>query len=200
MKISKICAVAFLLVVGSVLALADAINDPQIIVHGVGSGGSVRQQACPDGGCTGVGLNFNFTVPPSGSGTLYFTNQSGVNWTSLALIEACKNGNCAVPAADIKCRSYLFTSCTAETLKNGNVEILLSGVKGALNKGGGILNGQSFSITFACVGKSCWPGGLSFSGHANVSSVPEPGTIALMVTGLGALASRRKTWKNRWNS
>jgi hypothetical protein len=200
MKTSKICAVALLLVVGSVLAFADGINDPQIVVHGVGSGGS-GPQACPPGGCQGVGLNFSFTVPPSGSGTLYFTNQSGVNWTSLALIEACKNGNCAVPAADIKCRSYLFTSCTAETLKNGNVEILLSGVKsGSLNPDKGILNGASFSITFSCVGKSCWPGGLSFSGHANVSSVPEPGTIALMVTGLGALVSRRKTWKNRWNS
>ncbi|MFZ0798873.1 MAG: PEP-CTERM sorting domain-containing protein, partial [Terriglobales bacterium] len=64
----------------------------------------------------------------------------------------------------------------------------------------GILNGQSFSITFSCVNKSCWPGGLNFNGRANVSSVPEPGTIALMITGLGALVSRRKTWKNRWNS
>jgi hypothetical protein len=199
MKISKICALALLLIVGSVLAFADGINDPQIIVHGVGSGGS-GPQTCPPGGCQGVGLNFNFSVPPSGSGTLYFTNTSGVNWTSLALIEVCKNGSCPVPAVDIKCHSYLFESCKTETLKDGNVEILLSGVKGSLNPDKGIRAGSSFSITFACVGKSCWPGGLNFNAHANVGTVPEPGTIALMVTGLGTLVSRRKTWKNRWNS
>jgi len=185
MKTSQICAVALLLVVGSVMAFADGI-DPQIIIHGVNGGGA------PQG--MGVGLNFNFSVPASGSGTLTFTNTSGVNWTSLALIE---KGH-AVPAADIKCRSYLFSSCTATTLKNGNVEILLSNA--GFNKDTGIKNGQSFSISFACVNKSCWPGGLQFGGHANGSTVPEPGTIALMMTGLGALVSRRKTWKNRWNS
>jgi hypothetical protein len=192
MKTSQICAMALLLVVGSVLAFADGIHDPQIIIHGVGGNAPL---SCPAGGCVGVGLNFSFSVPPSGSGTLFFTNNSGVNWTSLALIEV---GH-TVPAADISCRSYLFMSCTATTLKNGNVEILLSGVKGGNNKDTGILAGQSFSISFACVNKSCWPGGLKFHGHANMA-VPEPGTVALMMTGLGALVSRRKTWKNRWNS
>ncbi len=196
MKISQLCALALLFALGSVMAFADGINDPQIIIHGVS--GSAGPQTCPPSGCQGVGVSFSFTVPPSGTGTLFFTNKSGVNWTSLALIEVCKNGSCPVPAADIKCHSYLFESCTSETLKNGNVEILLAGVKGSLNPDKGIRNGQSFSISFSCVGKSCWPGGLSFTGHANM--VPEPGTIALMVTGLGALVSRRKTWKNRWTS
>jgi PEP-CTERM motif len=197
MKISRIFAVAILLAVGSVMALADGINDPQVIIHGVGGNGSTPL-VCPPGGCVGVGVNFSFSVPPNGSGTLYFTNTSGVNWNSLALIE---QGH-AVPAADIKCRSYLFTSCTATTLRNGNVEILLSnGGPGAQNRGSGIRAGANFAISFSCVNKSCWPGGLSFGGHANPSAtVPEPGTIALMVTGLGALVSRRKMWKNRWNS
>ena len=195
MKTSQICAMALLLVVGSVMAFADGIKDPQIIIHGAGGSGNGPQVVCPPSKCVGVGLNFSFSVPPSGSGSLFFTNTSGANWTSLALIEM---GH-AVPASAIHCQSQFFTSCTATTLKNGNVEILLSGTKGGDNPDQGILNGQSFAITFNCVNKNCWPGGLNFSGHANVTAVPEPGTIALMVTGLGALVSRRKTWLNRWN-
>jgi hypothetical protein len=193
MKISQICALALMLVVGSVMAFADGIGDPKIIIKGAG-GGDLVQGHCAQ--CIDVGLNFSFSVPKSGSGTLFFTNTSGQNWTSLTLIEK------GVPAADIKCSSSLFSSCTTTTLKNGSVEILLSGVVSrGLNKDVGIRNGQSFSMVFACVGNSCWPGGLTFNGHANNSaSVPEPGTIALMVTGLVGMVSRRKVWKNRWNS
>jgi hypothetical protein len=188
MKIAQICAVVMLLVVGSVLAFADSINDPRIVIHGVAGGDALVK--CPQ--CVGVGSNFSFGVPDNGSGSLFFTNKSGQNWTSLALIEK------GEPAADIKCASDLFSSCTTKTLKNGSVEILLSGVRNALNKDIGIRNGQNFSMTFSCVNGSCWPGGLSFSGHANPAAVPEPGTIALMVTGFGAIFSRRKIWKNRW--
>jgi len=190
MKISQICAVALLLVVGSAMAFADGV-DPKVIIRGVS--GNIT---CPPDGCQAVGLNFSFSTPASGKGTLFFTNESGQNWTSLTLIE---QGH-VVPAEAISCHSQLFANCTAVTLRNGNVAIELSGVKGGNNPDRGIQNGQSFAISFSCVGKSCWPGGLQFGGHANASSVPEPGTIALMVTGLGALVSRRKMWKNRWNS
>jgi len=206
MKTSKICVLAFLLVMGSALASANGI-DPQVIIHGVGPGGN-GPVSCA-GGCTNVGTIFNFSVPATTPGnpvTLFFTNTSGVNWTSLALIELCPGGVCAVPASAITCHSYLFSSCTSETLKNGNVEILLSSIlgpskgPGPLNRATGIRNGQSFSITFSCLGKGCWPA-LNFKGSANgAASVPEPGTIALMMTGLGTLVSRRKLWKNRWNS
>ncbi len=188
MKISQICAVALLLVVGSAMAFADGNNDPRIIIKGGGPGPLMGN--CPS--CTGVGLNFAFSTPASGSGTLFFTNTSGVNWTSLKLIET------GVPAADIQCASMLFSSCKAETLKNGSVEILLSGVMG---KGQwcdrGIQNGQSFGIQFSCDGTSCWPGGLDFRAHANSATTPEPETMALIVTGLGAIVSRRKRWKSR---
>jgi hypothetical protein len=70
------------------------------------------------------------------------------------------------------------------------VEILLSGIKDGLNPRKGIKNGQSFAISFVCVQKNCWPGGAGFQGQAG--TVPEPGTVALMVTGLGAIVSRRK--------
>jgi hypothetical protein len=133
-------------------------------------------------------MDFTFAIPKSGSGTLYFTNESGKNWTSLTLIE---NGE---PAADINCQQSVFLNCSTKTLKNGSVEILLSGVKNGLNPRVGIKNGETFYINFVCT-ESCWTnGGSIVSGQA---TVPEPGTVALMVTGLGVIVSRRKTWKNR---
>jgi len=194
MRISQICALALLLVVGSVMAFADGINDPKIIIHGVNGGGGAPL-GCGPGGCMGVGVNFSFSTPKGGSGFLYFTNTSGKNWTSLTLIE-----NGTVPAIDITCSQTVFLNCTKKTLKNGSVEIILSGVnKHGNNPRDGILNGQSFDIGFSGTGKcpggpDCWPGGLAFTAHAG--TVPEPGTVALMVTGLGAIVSRRKKWKN----
>jgi hypothetical protein len=176
------------------MAFADSINDPKIVIHGV-NGGNAITQACGPHGCTGVGLNFSFSVPNSGKGTLYFTNTSGKAWTSLTLIES------GVPASAVSCQQSLFLNCSTTTLTNGSVEILLSGVNStnyhANNARTGIGVGQSFDIRFACVGSSCWPGGLQFTGHAGVATVPEPGTVALMVTGIGAMFSRRKLWKNR---
>jgi hypothetical protein len=189
MKIFQISALLMMLFVASVMAFADPINDPQVIIHGAGG----NLQACHQ--CMDVGLNFKVTVPESGSGTLFFTNTSGQNWTSLTLVEK------GVPAAAISCHSNLFSSCTTETLKNGAVEIILSEGNGDPNRNHGIKNGQSFAIAFNCVKGNCWPGGLSIGGHANgATAVPEPGTIALMMTGAGAMFSRRKLWKNRFNS
>jgi hypothetical protein len=193
MKISQVCAVALLLVLGSAMAFGNGIQDPKVIIKGAG-GGDLIKGPCPQ--CMGVGAKFSFTVPAGGSGTLYFTNESGINWNSLTLIEK------GVPAADISCHSQLFSSCTTETLKNGSVEILLTNSGKANWHDKGIPNGASFAIDFSCVKGSCWPGGLQFNGHGSSSATatPEPGTIALMVTGLGALVSRRKVWKNRWNA
>ncbi len=195
MKTSQICAYVLLLVVGSAIAFADGINDPKIIIQSANAA-NIPLEACTTG-CV-KGLNFTFGVPAGGTGKVFFTNESGVNWTSLTLIE---QGH-QIPAIDIKCQSGLFMSCTAKDLKNGNVAIVLSGIKGGNNPDNpdrGIRNGQSFSIGFSCL-NGCWPGGLDFGGHANAPAVPEPGTIALMVTGLGALVSRRKLWKNPWKA
>lgn len=185
MKIFRLCSLLVLALLCTGLAFADGIQDPKIIIHGVNGGGFGPLRSCPPSGCTNVGMNFSFTIPKHGTGTLFFTNASGKNWTSLALIEK------GVPANAISCAQSLFLNCSVKTLNNGSVEILLSGVKGR-NPRNGIPNGASFSINFACVKGNCWPGGLGVSGHAG--SAPEPGTIALMMTGLGAIVSRRKRW------
>jgi hypothetical protein len=178
MKISRICVLVLLVAMGSAVAFGDSVTDPTIIIRGV-SGSSPSRVP--------VGLNFTFSSPKGGFGALFFTNASGKNWTSLRLIE---NG---VPAADITCSTNLFLACTKITLENGSVEIILSGVKG-LNPRNGILNGQSFAITF-----SSWPKNpVEFTAHAG--AIPEPSTIVLIVTGLGGLVSRRTLWKNRFRS
>ena len=191
MKISRISSLILLLVVGSAVAFADGIQDPKVIVHGVNGGGNTM---CGSHQCQDVGVNFSFTIPKSGSGFLYFTNTSGKTWTSLALIES------AVPAADVSCHQTFFLTCTAKTLKNGSVEILMSGVRGGLNPRRGIANGQSFTIGFACVGGNCWPGGIPVNAHAGTGTIPEPATVALMVTGLAGMFSRRKSWRKRFDA
>jgi len=187
MRIFRITALAALALLLTAAAFGDSINDPKIIIRGVG--GSIPG-GCPD--CRGVGMQFSFTSPAKGAGKLFFTNESGKNWSSLKLIE---NG---VPAAAISCVQSLFLSCRVTTLKNGSVEILLSGVnhKGD-NPRVGILNGGNFVVNFVCQGKgNCWPkGGIDFT--AKAFAAPEPATIALMATGVAGMFSRRKRWKSR---
>jgi hypothetical protein len=190
MKTARTCALVLLTLLCSLAALADSLKDPKIIIKGAQGGGYVM---CPPEGCTPVGMRFTFTSPAKGQGRLFFTNASGKNWTSLKLIES------GVPAADISCAQSLFLSCKIETLKDGKVEILLSGVRDGDNSRNGIPAGSSFYIGFGCVKGVCWPkGGVKFSAQAN--AVPEPATVALMVTGVGLICSRRKLWKNRWNA
>ena len=194
MKISRLYALVVVVLLSSLAAFASSVNDPKVIIHGVDSGTNAPSvfAHCPPQGCTSVGMNFSFNVPQKGTGTLFFTNASGKNWTSLTLIES------GVPAAAVSCSQALFLSCTVKTLQNGSVAIVLAGVKGAHNPQVGIPAGANFAITFACVNGGCWPKGLPFTGQAG--AVPEPGTMALLITGVGAIFSRRKTWKNRWNS
>ena len=191
MKNTWISVLALLVVVVSAAAFADSVNDPKVIIHGTNARTPSTFSSCE--GCMPVGLNFTFGVPDDGTGQLLFTNASGKNWTSLTLVE-----DGTVPATDITCVTTLFLSCTEKTGKDGSVAIMLSGIKGIKNPRIGILNGQSFAIQFACVENDCWPGGLDFTAHAG--AVPEPGTAVLVLTGVGALVSRRQLWKTLFHS
>jgi PEP-CTERM motif len=155
------------------LAHADSNLDPTIVI---------RDPVCPSGGCMPVGQHFTFGVPSTGFGTLFFTNTSGVNWTNLQLTES------GVSANVIGCSTTAFANCTVSTI-NGVTTIFLSGVNQNFM---GITSGENFSIVFGCVKDACWPGGLDFTATANV---PEPATVALFLTGLGGIVTRRRQLK-----
>ena len=183
MKIPRVCFLVLLSLLWASLAFADGIQDPKIVIRGVAGGNTL----CPkDKGCTPVGSNFTFSLAENKDhGVFFFTNNSGKSWTSLKLIE---NG---IPASAISCQQSMFVSCKVTTLESGAVEILLSGVN---DRRGGISAGTNFSITLGCVDGNCWKPGMTFTAHA--TGTPEPGTIALVATGIGAIVSRRKRWKN----
>jgi hypothetical protein len=176
MKSFRALLVLMIVLVCTAAAFSSSSMDPKVIV---------KDPVCPTSKCTPVGMSFNFGVPASGKGTLFFTNASGQNWTSLRLVES------GIPASAISCQTNAFASCTVGTLANGKTFIFLSGVGGSFK---GLQNGAVFSITFACVKGNCWPGGLDFRGSANLPSAtaPEPTTIALLLTGVGGIVTRRK--------
>jgi PEP-CTERM motif-containing protein len=161
----------FLTVFSVIAALANSAPDPRIII---------KDPVCGSN-CTSVGTHFTFTSPASGSGALLFTNASDSSWHNLEFIES------GVPASDITCSApHTFMNCNVTTT-NGVTKILLSGIGTGFD---GILVNHNFEISFAG-----WPtGGVHFTAIANV---PEPATLALLLTGLGALATRRKSFLHR---
>lgn len=158
MKTSRTFTLVVLVVLCSLATLAQS-KDPKVIVHGVNGGDLIPFSHCPEEGCTPVGVDFGFTVDHNGRPPLFFNNASGLNWISLTLTES------GVAAADVSCVQNLFLSCTVTPQEDGSVQIVLSGIRG-LNPRNGIRAGANFSVGLACVKRSCWPRGLSFSAHA----------------------------------
>jgi hypothetical protein len=169
----KACVLAMVLAVCAAAAHADSISDPRIIIR--------DPVGCPSHACVTVtGFTFGFSVPSKGFGVLNFLNASGATWTSLILTET------GVAAANISCSAPGVFSCTVVALGSNAAKIVLTATAGFT----GIPNGNSFEIALGCVNSTCWPANLSVSAAAN--AVPEPSTIALMLTGLGAVLTRRK--------
>jgi hypothetical protein len=154
-------------------AFASSVSDPGTII---------RDHSC-GGGCASVGTHFSFTSTAHNGGVFDFRNTSGSNWFNLQLTEK------GVPASAISCVTNLFVACHVAT-KNGITSILVSGTSASTP---GILNGSAFRIELHCPAgtKHCqpWPANVTFNGVANV---PEPGTIAMVATGVGMLINRRR--------
>jgi len=152
-------------------AFAD-VTDPGTII---------RDHKCTT--CTAVGMSFSLTSTATG-GVFDLKNVSGSNWFNLKLTEK------GVPASAISCKTNIFAACKFTTNKNGITSILVSGTSASLP---GILNQDGFQIELHCPPGTphceSWPAGVKFNGLANV---PEPGTMAMVATGVGILINRRR--------
>lgn len=168
----KTCVLGIVIALSAVAARANGI-DPGIIIR--------DPVGCPSGSCVPItGTSFSFSVPIGGFGLLHFLNASGVTWTSLILTEV------GVPAINVACSSDVF-SCAVVAFGQNGAKIVLTAINGLP----GIPNGNSFEIILGCLNGQCplWPGGLDFTAVANV---PEPGTLALLLTGAGVIFTRRR--------
>jgi PEP-CTERM motif-containing protein len=177
MKVFRVFLVLAVVLLCAASVFANSVPDPKVIV---------KDPTCT-GSCTPVGTNFSFGTPASGSGTVFFQNNSGVNWSTLRLTET------GVPFNAITCQTNAFLSCSLGTLSTGKTFIFLSGLDPSHT---GIPVGHAFEITFACL-QGCWPGDLGFNGNANLktATVPEPASVGLVLLGLGGIARRK--WLQR---
>lgn len=185
-KILRILICGVILAMCSVAAYADSSHDPRVIIKGAGLSSQTNVQE---------GLNFQFSLPtnqgPYFTGDLSFSNGGSRAWTTLALFES------TVAAANVTCgASSFFNHCMVFIdAKNPSLtEILFSNTVGFGKLGTGILPGETFTLGFSKgSGPHSWPSGTTFDAVAT-TAVPEPSTIAFLVTGIGAMFSRRKLW------
>ena len=143
-------------------------NDPRIIISG-------GHDSAGEPGCmfTCVGLDFTFMADGSGGGMFSFTNDSDQNWTSLEIEAPFPPGNI------ITCGGSSFAVCVILPHPEANFVII------DFSGGGGILNGQNFTID---LGNAGWPANGEFRAFANI---PEPSTLVLSLVGLAPLLRRR---------
>jgi hypothetical protein len=191
MKIPALCFAGMLLVLCSLSAFANSEKDPRVVV---------KDPPLCDAGCVGVGQIFSFGLPAGNGnfkGDLTFQNNSDVTWFNLIVTE---KGVQFSPA--LTCGfSAFFNFCQVVPVKNNSDAAKFEFFNLYGDGKGGIAPGQVFTFGFS--GGLGWPRATEFTGHGYAGAppaVPEPTTLALMLTGAGAIVSRRKFWKTASSS
>lgn len=205
---------ALFIFAGAGTALASSAPvDPSIIL---------RDPTCPKGTtCQSINMsNFTFFVAPSGGGLFDFTNNLGVDITSLTFIfenpGGINNGNIG---SSVNCQvlSY-FQNCDKSVLSDGSIRIFFSGVGGedcsgdsddksgneagdpdggnnGHNECNGILNGSTFTLDLfdQLHHKDKTTGGwVGGSSVGGTANTPEPGSLLLLLTGIPLIAFRKR--------
>lgn len=187
--------VTAVLLLGSV-AKADGVPvDPQM---------GVSDPTCSGEGCPSpvfVGQGFQFATV-NGGGVFTGTNESGVTWTSLDFVLS----GTAVLASSISCSAAGLYTCFVNSDGSGDATNILYNSLCDGCSGTGIPNNEQFFVSLNDTGSTTgsWPVDEMFTANYNnttptiftpltpVAPVPEPSTIALVCTGLGALIAKRK--------
>lgn len=189
-------ALCLVLMGSCALVRADGIPvDPQM---------GVSDPACSGEGCPSpvfVGQGFQFATV-NGGGVFTGTNETGVTWTSLDFVLS----GTAVLASSISCSAAGLYSCFVNFDESGDATDILYDSLCDGCSGSGIPNNDQFFVSLNDAGSTTgsWPVDEMFQAHYNnttptvftpltpVAPVPEPSTIVLVCTGLGAFIAKRK--------
>ena len=191
MKLHQVLLASAIVLSSALTVHADSISptDPQIIVgRGLADQTAITTLA-----------PFGVPVDAMGGGLFGFENETGKDLTGLILTIGFKDANDAKAFAATSCANSatannvfqdIFNTCSFS--RHGKtLTITLSG-------GEGIPNNSAFFIdlndgaTLANHGQANGAGGWGGTLNIQPFSTPEPGTLALLVTGLGGFWLRRK--------
>lgn len=182
--LQRVLFTVFGLVLCAAIARADSINNLELSVN--------RLTACPTGAsCFGWAPDssaISFSLPNSGGtykfyavniGTIPYSN---LEITSLRLF-------LPMTGLNLTCSSSIFANCAVTNPYANTTLVSFSGGK--------IIPGQYFLLDFGCASGICsWPDGTNVTAVWGTNA-PEPGSMALVLTGIGAILARWRLWRIR---
>ena len=157
-------------------ALGDSVNSLALSVNSLST--------CPTAGCFSWDPNasaIGFNISSSGgtlAATLHLSTRNGIGLSITGF-------KIFIPATglNLTCASNIFSTCSVENQSRSTVIVF---------SGGTIYPNQHFLFDFGCTTTtSCaWPTEQEVFARS-ITNVPEPGTMALLLTGIAAALVRR---------